>query len=431
MTYPRIALLCGALFSALCFSSTAAAQITFDEMAIEFSDGLGFLDVTVDPAIDENGRVVFAGDDPFGNEKLFVSDGVSVTTIPLDAGGYDDVESVQINAADHVVWTSRRTAGIAYRGAYRTNAAGTFSSILREGPVVFDPLNPPVNGRVALSPNGTVAYSTIVNGDGAIYRHNVLGVSQLLREGTGTFFNTKRLDVNDAGEVVVQMEYFDPTMGLARGLLVFDEINQTRDEIVTAVEKQGIGTQPEPNINTSGEVAFSLNADSTMRFYDPPNNASGTLVAEITLTPGVYIATPTAFGQPPIVTQVVGTSTGFDSFGSDVQINENGVVVFRAVKTAGGSGLYFGPDPVADKIIEPGDEMDGRLFSVFYMGELNDANQLVLMTSDFISTDRQVWRVNNVPEPGVSALLGAGLLGVALFGRRRESLPDRRLDLSA
>lgn len=412
-----------AFLGVLLFATPIVAQLTFDEIALEFTEGLGFLDAGIAPAIDENGRVIFGGSDPFGNQKLFVGDGTSGLTANSIVSFYGSITSVQLNADDHVAWTGLRTAGgFTYRGAYRSNVAGSFAQIMREGSTGFpDPLNPPVNSRVALSPNGTVAYSTIVNGDGAIYRHGIEGASTVLREGTGFFYNNQRLDVNDAGEVVIQMEYFDPTRGLARGLPIFDAFNQSTSEINTAVEKMDVGTRVQPSINASGEVAFSLNSTSTMTFYDPPDDAMGTVVAVVTLTPGVYIVTPTAFGEPPIYTQIVDTSTGFDSFGSEVQLNENGVVVFRGIKTSGGSGLYFGPDPVADKILEPGDVMDGRLFSIVIMGELNDSNQLSMITSDFYSTDRQVWRVNNVPEPGLIPLLFSGLVGFTFLFRLRCS----------
>lgn len=409
---------------------TASAQaLVFDEIAIEFTGGLGFLDPDVRPAIDENGTVAFAGDDPLGNEKLFVGNGGALTTIHLDAGGYSDVTSVQVNAAGHLVWTSDRMGTQLMQGAYRSNTSGSFSMILEEGPVFFDPADPYVGSNIAMSPNGTVAYSTIVNGNGALHRHAVVGASAVLRSGSGTFYNTLRLDVNDAGEVPVQMEYSDPTLGLARGILIFDSPGRLLAAIDTAVEKMGIGEQPRPAINASGAVAFSTNSTTSMTFYDPPDDSNGTVVAVVSITPGIYIATPTAFGQPSVLTQRVDTSTGFSSFGPDVLLNDQGTVVFSASKTFGGSGIYQGPDPVADKILEQGDTMDGRLFSIVKLGELNNAGQLTLLTSDFFSTDRQIWRVSNVPEPNTALMLLTGAATLRWFQRR--TVPAGRRELRA
>jgi len=165
-------------------------------------------------------------------------------------------------------------------------------------------------------------------------------------------------------------------------------------------------------------VAFAMTTTATMNFYDPPHDPQGTLVASITLGPGVYTATPTLLGQPSIVTTIADLGDGYTSFG-DVRISDSGTVVFEAT-TATHFGVFLGPDPVADKILGVGDTMGGRLFSFIKMGDLNNSAQLTLLTSDFYTADRQVWRVSNVPEPGAGLTLGLGATGLALVDRRRR-----------
>jgi len=83
-----------------------------------------------------------------------------------------------------------------------------------------------------------------------------------------------------------------------------------------------------------------------------------------------------------------------------------GRIVFTASKTDGGSGLYGGPDPITNKLVEVGDIADGRLFSFLSLGKGNDQGQFTLITSGFYTTDRQVSRITPeaTPEPGVGTM---------------------------
>ncbi len=379
-------------------AGAASAQLTFTEIAREFTDGLGFLTPEVRPALSDNGTVVFAGRNGPGDERVFSGNGMApIVSIDPSTAGLSDVSSLQVIDTGAVALVAETGMGInRARGVYITDIAGSGFSTIYEG-MLMSTMTPPVNRNVAVSPNGTLAFSTIVNGDGAIYRGPIAGPVSVLREGTGTFFNTKRLDVNDAGQVPIQMEYFDPTRGLARGILIFDSPAQATSDIVTAVEKQSIGTQPEPAINSAGQVAFVLNNNATATFYDPPDDASGAVVEVINFTPGVYVATPTAFGQPSSVTQLVDASSGFTNY-QDVDINDEGVVVFEASHPTG-FGIFTGPDVVADKIIQVGDVMGALLFSFVTLGELNNAGEVSIITSDFNTTDRQVWRIGGLSLP--------------------------------
>lgn len=410
-------------------ASTAGAQpYVFTEIALEFGEGsaLGFLDVDVRPAISANGTVVFTGYS-LGNlitgspQRLYSGNGGPVSFTDLQAAGYTDVRSVRVNGAGNIVFDGARSAmGSSLRGIYRTTVAHGAINSLYETTAIFDPLNPPPSssGNVALSENGVVAFSTISNGDGALYRGPVAGPVSVLREGDGTFFNNRALDINNAGQIPMEMEYTDPTRGLSRGILIFSAANQSLNAITTAIEKANVGFNTPLAINADGMVAFVANSNQTLRFYNPPNDSTGTLVAEVNITPGVWLSTPTAFGQPPNLTQIASNST-YQSFGR-VDLNASGVVVFEATPVGGYHGIYRGPDPVADKILAAGDTRDGRLFSIVGMGELNDAGQLSLYTSDFNSTDRQIWRVEGVEPrsaPLWERLIRFLLWLLRLFGR--------------
>lgn len=396
----------------------AAGPLVFDEIARDLQGGVGAIDAGVRPALANDGTVAFAGTDTVGDEAIFVGSGGPVSAIDVDGNGYTGVSSVQIRSAGDVVFVAERTASPdTYRGAYATDTAGNGFATLYEGNVIVDPSQPPVGGNVSLSPNGTVAVSSILNGNGAIHSGAVAGPVSELRAGNGTFFNTKRLDVNDAGTVAVQMEYADPTKGLSRGILLFDAPGQALTAIDTAVEKLGIGAQPDPAINASGQVAFALNAPATLTFYDPPHDSGGSVAAVLNLTAGVYVATPTLFGQPSDLLQIADASGPYNSFGA-VDIDAAGHVVFEADFAFGGGGLFAGPDPVADRILATGDTLGGHLVSAVSLGEQNDSGQLTLVTIDGGTGVRSVWRVSAIPEPASLHMMGTALVALGLWRRR-------------
>lgn len=414
--------------ASLLFATSPAGAQHFDEIALEFTEGLGFLDASVRPDLANTGRVVFAGDAlGTGDDSLFVGSGNGLTRISLS--GYSNLENVEIDNSDRIAWTADRTTtdGV-QRGVYRAQRflllnglPGPFTRFtVYEGRLFpFDANQPPASRHISLTSHGELLYSSLTNGAGDLYKGPIAGVKSLYQAG-GTYYNNKELDLNEIGEVAAQLEYSDPTLGLARGLFVWDAPLQSREDARTAVEKLHVGEQYAPDINNAGQVAFAVDGSPTMTFYDPPDDENGAIVAQVQLSPGIWLATPTPFGEPPILVQLVDTSTGFASFG-DVLLDDFGRIVFSATKSRGGSGVYDGPDPVANKILEVGDIVDGRLYSVVSLGKGNDWGQFTLITSDFFTTDRQVWRVTPepVPEPGRIALIGAGGFALASLASRR------------
>ncbi len=380
----------------------AAQAFTFVRIAQDFEPGLGFINGNVPPDIATDGTVIFAGSEPAtGEPRLFVGDGGPLFAIVYQPSGYSDVKSPQVNGNGDVIFRARREDGADdYLGIYRTTSVGGPILTLYETlDVPFDPDPSPPQSNVVLSEVGQVAVSTIVNGDGALLRGPVAGPLDVLRDGSGTYFNTKEVAFNDAGTLGVQMEYTDPTMGLSRGILLFDTPGDTLDTIDTAIEKLGVSVQPVPSINAAGEVGFSLTASPTTTFYDPPDDAAGDVVAVIDYMPGVYVSVPTPFGFVNDVQLIADTSGAFQSFGKVLMLDDG--VVFSASFDSGGGvieqGIFAGPDPVADKVMQTGVDLqingDDYFFSIVRLGEATDGNRFTIQTSDFNTTDQQVWRV--------------------------------------
>ena len=218
----------------------------------------------------------------------------------------------------------------------------------------------------------------------------------MLRSGTGGFYNTQTLDVSDAGRVVVQMEYSDGFAGgLMRGLLLFDQPEQDKAVIDTAIEKLGVGTQPPVAINASGEVAFSLAGDVSFPI--------GTTVYNFPA--GIYRATPTLFNTPKSLTLIADLGGKYCGFGA-VDINDAGDVVFEArldgelgcTSGTASDGLFVGPDSEADAVVVRGDSGLGahQFFDDIRLGELNDAGQVSFTTtySEPLVDPIKVWRAD-------------------------------------
>lgn len=412
-----------ALAFASSLASEAHAGLVYTKIAQDFVGGVGFIDGTVDTAISANGTVIFAASATGGaaglTQQIFGGTGGALDMINLSSNGYSNVLSIQVGALGDVVFVgTRANNGDTFSGVYHTTLTGGGFSTLYEALNEFDH-DPFPRPRVRMAENGTIAFSTITNGEGAIYRASSPGGPiEVLRSGSGTFFNTQQFDVNSSGTVAVQMEYTDPNMGLSRGILNFSTPEQALSEVQTTLERMSVGVQPAVAINDLGQVAFALNTSVTINYFDPPFPGGGAPNGSQMLGPGVYLATPSDFGTPFTFTQIASLADGYASFG-DVDVNNSGLVVFEASLAGGDNGIFFGSDPTIDVVARTGVDTtingEDHFFSIVRLGQLNDAGQLSFQTSDFETTDQIVWRVT-IPTPGALAMLM--LAGTARRRRR-------------
>ncbi len=417
------------LLGGLSAASPSAAQ-HFDEIASELADGINVINTSVLPDLSNDGRIAFtAAPIGIGSSRLYVGTGEGLVSV--DLASFSNLRNIEIDSVGDVAWTADRVvAGISYRGVYRSKVDPAIQALysrftVYQGRILpYSALQPPARSQIALSSHGELLYSSLTNGDGGIFKGPIEGTQDLFVDGSGTYFNHLQLDLNELGEVAVQLEYSDPILNLARGIFVFDAPLQIREDARTAVEKLGIGEQYAPDLNNAGQVAFVVNGSPTMTFYDPPDDSEGVIVAQVELSPGVWLATPTSFGLPPSLTQLVDTTSGYTTI-SRVLLDDFGRIVFSATKNDGVRGIYSGPDPVADRLVEEFDLVEGRQLSSLVLAKGNDWGQFVLIARDGFTLNRQVWRVTPIPtpEPQAGTLIAAGSAALTSLARahRRPS----------
>ena len=128
---------------------------------------------------------------------------------------------------------------------------------------------------------------------------------------------------------------------------------------------------------------------------------------------------------PNVITTIADTSGPFANFASTYAINAAGAVAFFATLDNGNDGLFTGPDPLADKVIQSGDLLFGdtvRFVDIFTEG-LNDAGQ-VAFYFELENGTRGIARANPerpqaAPEASTFPLLSIGLCALALAVRRK------------
>lgn len=81
----------------------------------------------------------------------------------------------------------------------------------------------------------------------------------------------------------------------------------------------------------------------------------------------------------------------------------------------------------------PGHAPDPRFVGVqlallmsFLLGD--EAGEVTFSSSDFLTTDREVWRVSPIPEPGALPMLLAGVAALAKLGARRAEPASKNLE---
>lgn len=344
------------------------------------------------PALNNLGQLAFVAVDAMGAPHLLLGDGGPLTAQNLATLGFEPPVRVALDDAANLAFLASTPSSGGLFGVFATDTAG--SSLLvhyaaEEGGGLADGGSIVASRGLALAPNGTLAFSSIIDASGALYRGPITGGASVLVTGSSDFFNRQEMDVNAGGTVTMQMEH--SACGLQRGVLAFDDPEPDIQDTNKAIAGLNVGQQPDHALNDAGVMAFALTGTSptTEVLRCPP----GEPFVRFNIVTGVYTAVPTPLSDPPNLTLIVDNSGPFASFGS-IDINNAGNVVFEAELDTGERGIFKGPDPVLDKIVAVGDELGGEAVTEVQLGQLNDACELSLATVS--ESGRSVWRIGGI-----------------------------------
>jgi hypothetical protein len=338
------------------------------------------------------------------------------TRVAASTDGFDQntlqVSCPSINNRGDIAFKSSR-GGV--DGIYRANAGGTVTTIAEVGTDVgTDEIVILANGNPSMNDSGQVSFgASLSDGSQAILRGDgtlpltVIARTSTQRMGFASFEDNT--SINNAGEVA-----FDGRRGSgARGLFsgtggaITTHYLNTADAGVDGSPARFDAIPGRPSINDLGDIAFRDSIQETFRqdiFRGQEGNFTTISAANPPqgLTPpllnnGGTVAWQTSFldengffasaivtgdGDGPDTT-VVDSSGAFDVFDS-FALNNAGAVAFSAILDSDNLGIpsiFVGPDPKKDRVIGPGDKLDGGTVAGLRFCEegLNDSGQLAFV----------------------------------------------------
>lgn len=318
-----------------------------------------------------------------------------------------------INTRGDIAFKSDR--GAAEDGIYRANAAGGVTTIAEVAPgsgfILLANGNPSMNdaGQVAFgaspAPDGGQA---IVRGDGTTVTTIASTSTQL--DGFASFGdNTSINDDAPSGEVAFDGQRVSGASGLFSGAggAVTTHYLDTEDASVDGSPARFNATSDRPSINNLGDIAFLDEIQGTFRQdifrgqeqsfttiseANPPSAATPPLLNDGgTVAWQTSFLDETGFSVRAIVkgdgvgqdTTVADSSGAFNLFHS-YAINSSGSVAFSATLDSDDlavPSIFVGPRPKKDRVIGPGDKLDGGTVAGLRFCEegLNDSGQLAFV----------------------------------------------------
>jgi len=244
------------------------------------------------------------------------------------------------------------------------------AAITNQGDVIFS-ASSGEGRRILLSRKGQL--STLVDVDAPLL---VLGDLVANRRGTIAYPTVLEMAVHaavslDHGETAI-------TASHPRSIAVLD-INQ-RGQVLSMTD---LGRPPSSKLIVGDGRTTRIAADAAADlhggfFLGAVINDRGTVAASAFLGEAgrrIYLAEPGG-GLVPVI-----TSEGlFDSF-TLTGLTDSGTPVFTASLDTGGSGVFAGPDPVADKVIATGDTLNGATVRSASVVDVNASGQLLVWVS--------------------------------------------------
>lgn len=345
------------------------------------------------PALNNNGQVAFHGDS--GGNAIFRWDATTGATVTIAAvgGGINSVGfRPTINDDGDVAFRRTLTTGgsriTVGDGSSLTDYA-TSSDIFRDRPTIGD------SGRVVAAVG--VSTSRVVRTYLPLTFPTIVAQS-----GSSEQFATidsPWIDVNASDTAVLH--------GFLQSTVEFGIYTNTDEALppgeVASLSDGFTSFGNAPAINDSGMVAFTAMQGGVRHLYLGEAGAAFSPVADGNTFESLSNAAPS--------------------------INSSNEIAFRAI-VEGNHGIYLGGDPIADRIVQAGDTLDGGTVLLLAMSThgLNDSSQVAFFATLDDDADGSADRdaiflgTQAVPEPSafLLGLTGIGLAAMAYHIRRRR-----------
>ena len=340
------------------------------------------------PSINNNGVVAFSGQFPNLSSGVFTGSGGALTKIGFGVQG--SVLATWINDSSQVSYRENPSLGVFTIARGSGGPVTTIHTFAGGEHIVPMPV---------ISNDGTVTY---LNTNGGIYSGNGGALSTVLSiAGTNSTQYSGLFDglaVSHNGTLAYE-KY--PSPSSVGGQQIVVNRSGVETSIATFPLSPGITGVSSIAINNAGTVAITGSID----------------IADS----GIYV------GDGTTLTKVVTNGASFQVSGV-AAINDSGELAFKASYVQGTSifsGIYTGSDPLANKVIQTGDALNGSTVTKLTMGTdaINDSGEVVFW-AQLANGTSGVYTAASVPEP---ASFGAMLVCMSgLLMRRRRLYGGRQ-----
>jgi len=390
--------------SAVC-ASASRASYDFTVIATSVSGPFSGLP-QVPPSLDDDGKVAFLATAPqLSTTSVFVGSELGQELVDYvqisGALGQPSLTPIQIGSivAGAVAFTASGSGG---SGVFY-GSGGSLTPLFSPAPSSFD--GPAVNfsGDLVLVEGGKLVLA------------NALGSSVLLQKNDvvagGTIFDifnsATSPDINDAGETAFWADIDFPSGPCDEAILKRDSGG--------AATVIALGANDQCDWESSGSAPLAL-------------SESGHVAYDAEIFDGVASDVQAAFVDQTKVWDARDPGFGASPFVEAIAVNDAGTPALL-IESAGGTGLYTGADPVADKVLGTGDPLCGSTVTGidFHRFGQNDGGRLALHVS-LADARELVVRAEPrnglpggtciVPEPSAGPTSSVALLALAVAGRR-------------
>jgi hypothetical protein len=310
-----------------------------------------------------------------------------------------------INSGGAIAFKAGRLAPDGFNtipGIYRANPDGSLTTIAEDAKrfntIGFNP---------SMNDSGEVSFAARIDGGKKPDTESILrgnGKKLITIASTADEFNFFGFDtsISNSGEVAFKAE-LDEELGFDEGLFSGSGRGVTTHYLASTSDFDG--TDSRPSINNLGVIAFeeSINfdrgvfagregafttiaaPDPDVSVQEPVFNDSGTaaFVRSFFDETAQQFVDEIVTGNGGPLTVVADTRGAFSVFGfRPPSLNNAGDVAFHATLDGSStSGIFVGPDPVADRVIATGDSLDGSTVQnlTFCEEGLNDSGQLAFI----------------------------------------------------